>query len=150
MNPEKLDNCVKQLEVYFSIQNITDDKAQIQLATLRMGGTYLIWWESKTQIYLKGKGKVITSWTKFIKALRKKLYPLGHTQQAVMDWKCLRQGKGKIVQEFTQEFRKKALALGISLDTRETLLKYIGSLHSYLQHTLLMFNPDNFDEVCVQ
>ena len=30
------------------------------------------------------------------------------------------------------------------------MLKYIGSLHSYLQHTLLMFNPDDFDEVCVQ
>jgi len=67
-----------------------------------------------------------------------------------MDWQCLRQRKGQSVQEFTQEFRKKTLALGISLDTKETLLKYIGSLHSYLQHTLLMFNPDDFDEVCVQ
>ena len=47
-------------------------------------------------------------------------------------------------------FRKKALGLGISLDTLETLLKYIDSLHSYLQHTLLMFNPDDFEEVCVQ
>jgi len=42
------------------------------------------------------------------------------------------------------------LALGISLVTYETLLKYIGSLHSYLHHTLLMFNPNDFDEVCVQ
>lgn len=48
MNPEKLDNWVKKLEVYFHIQNITDDKTKIQLATLRMGGTALIWWESKT------------------------------------------------------------------------------------------------------
>ena len=71
-------------------------------------------------------------------------------QQVVIDWQHLRQGKGQSVQEFTQEFRKKALALGISLDTGETLLKYIDSLHSYLQHTLLMFNPDDFDEVCVQ
>ena len=62
----------------------------------------------------------------------------------------MRQGKGQSVQEFTQEFRKKALAHGISLDTRETLLKYIDSLHSYLRHTILMFNPDDFDEVCVQ
>ena len=42
------------------------------------------------------------------------------------------------------------MALGISLDTQETLLKYINSLHSYLQHILLMFNLDDFDEVCVQ
>ena len=54
------------------------------------------------------------------------------------------------MQEFTQVFRKKALALDIPLNTRETLLKYIGSLHAYLGHTLLMFNPTNFDEVCVQ
>ena len=70
-------------------------------------------------------------------------------QQVFIDWQHLRQGKGKSVQDFTQEFRKKALALGISLDARETLLKYIGSLHSYLHHTLLMFNPDDFNEVCV-
>ena len=48
INLEKLDNWVKQLEVYCRIQNITDDKTKIQLATLRMGGTTLIWWESKT------------------------------------------------------------------------------------------------------
>jgi hypothetical protein len=40
--------------------------------------------------------------------------------------------------------------LGISLDTQETLLKYIGGLHSYLQHTILMFYPTSLDEVCVQ
>ena len=42
------------------------------------------------------------------------------------------------------------MALGTPLDTCETLLKYIGNLHSYLHHTLLMFNPNEFDEVCVQ
>lgn len=71
-------------------------------------------------------------------------------QQDVIYWQYLTQGKGQNVQEFTQEFRKKKLVLGIPLDTRETLLKYISSLHSYLQHSLLMFNPDDFDEVCVQ
>jgi hypothetical protein len=40
--------------------------------------------------------------------------------------------------------------LGIPLYTQETLLKYIGGLHSYLKHTILMLNPSNFDEVCVQ
>ena len=59
-----------------------------------MGGTSLIWWESKTQIDLKRKGKFITSWTKFIKSLKKQFYPFGHTQQVVIDWKHLRQGKG--------------------------------------------------------
>ena len=38
MNPTKLDNWIKQLEVYCRIQNISDDKMKILLATLRMGG----------------------------------------------------------------------------------------------------------------
>jgi hypothetical protein len=45
---------------------------------------------------------------------------------------------------------KKRFILGISFDTQETLLKYIGGLHSYLRHTILMFNPTSLDDVCVQ
>jgi hypothetical protein len=40
--------------------------------------------------------------------------------------------------------------LGIDLSSQETLLKYIGGLHSYLRHTILMFNPTSLNEVCVQ
>ena len=40
--------------------------------------------------------------------------------------------------------------MNVALDTQETLLKYIGGMHSYLRHTLLMFNPSNLDDVCVQ
>jgi hypothetical protein len=29
-------------------------------------------------------------------------------------------------------------------------MKYIGALHSYICHTLLLFNLHNLDEVCVQ
>ena len=54
------------------------------------------------------------------------------------------------MQEYTQEFQKRALILGIPLYTQETLLKYIGGLHTYLHHMILMFNPTNLDEVCVQ
>jgi hypothetical protein len=66
-----------------------------------------------------------------------------------MEWKNLRQSKGQTVQSFTEEFRKKSLALNIPL-SYETLMNYIGSLHSYIRHTLLLFNPTNLDEVCVQ
>jgi hypothetical protein len=60
------------------------------------------------------------------------------------------QSKGQTVQSFTEEFRKKSLALNIFLDSYETLMKYIGTLHSYIPHNLLLFNPTNLDEVCVQ
>jgi hypothetical protein len=29
-------------------------------------------------------------------------------------------------------------------------MKYIGALHSYIHHTLILFNPTSIDEVCVQ
>ena len=71
-------------------------------------------------------------------------------QQAMMSWQTLRQLKGQSVQGYTQEFRKRELILGISLDSPETLLKYIGGLHSYMRHTILMFNPTSIYEVSVQ
>ena len=40
--------------------------------------------------------------------------------------------------------------MGVDLSSQDTLLKYIGGLHSYLRHTIIMFNPTNLDEVCVQ
>ena len=75
---------------------------------------------------------------------------MGYVQKAMMEWKNLRQGKDQSVQSFTQEFRKQAFALNIRIDSHETLMKYIGALHSYIRHTLLLFNPTNLDEVCVQ
>jgi hypothetical protein len=42
------------------------------------------------------------------------------------------------------------LILGIYLSSQETLLKYIGGFHIYLRHKIIMFNPTNIDEVCVQ
>jgi hypothetical protein len=68
----------------------------------------------------------------------------------MMEWKTLRQSKGQTIQSFTEEFRKKSLALNIPLDSYETLMKYICALHSYIRHTLLLFNLTSLDEVCVQ
>ena len=70
-------------------------------------------------------------------------------QQAMMSWQTLQHLKGQSIQSYTQEFRKRALTIGISLDSPETLLKYIGGLHSYLKHTILMFNPTSLDDVLV-
>jgi hypothetical protein len=62
----------------------------------------------------------------------------------------VRQSKGQTIQSFTEEFRKKALALNIPLDSYEILMKYIGTLHIYIRHTFLLFNPTSCDEFCVQ
>jgi hypothetical protein len=150
VNAEKLDNWIRQIEVYCRIQKIQDDETKIQLASLRLDSATLIWWESKTQEDMKKHGKILISWNDFIVAIKKQFYPLAYKQKATMEWKNFRQAKGQSVQSFTQEFRRRALVLGVDLSSQETLLKYIGALHSYLRHTILMFNPSNLDEVCVQ
>ena len=71
LDAEKLDNWIKQLEVYCRVQGITDDPSRIQLATLRMSGMALTWWESKIQQDLRKNGKIISVWNEFIEVLRK-------------------------------------------------------------------------------
>jgi hypothetical protein len=58
VNAEKLDNWIRQIEVYSRIQKIQDDETKIQLASLRLDGSTLIWWESKTQEEMKKNGKI--------------------------------------------------------------------------------------------
>jgi hypothetical protein len=150
MNAEKLDNWVKRIEVYCRVQKIIHDTTRIQLDTLFLSGKTLTWWESQTQVDLIQHGKIIYSWIEFTVALRNKFYPLAYIPTPMITWKHLRQGIRKIVQAYTQEFKRKALPLGIPLQTLETLLKFIGGMHSYLQHPILMFNPTNIDKVSIQ
>jgi hypothetical protein len=44
INAERLDNWVRQIVVYFSVQQFKDEATQIKLASLRLVGTSLIWW----------------------------------------------------------------------------------------------------------
>jgi hypothetical protein len=80
LNVEKLDIWIKQIEVYSRVQKIVDKAIKIKLVSLRLSGTDLIWWESKIlQFDIVQKGKVVSSWDKFIKVIRKQFYPLAYT-----------------------------------------------------------------------
>ena len=150
VNAQKLDNWIRKLEFYLRIQNFHDEETKIQLASLRMEGTTLVWWEVKTKEEIKKYGKIILSWSDLIFAMKQQFFPLAHMQKAIMDWQNFKQLKGQNFQVYTQEFRRRALLIGIDLHSQETLLKYIGGFHTYLRHTILMFNPTSLDEVCVQ
>jgi hypothetical protein len=94
VNAEKLDNWIRQIEVYSRIQKIQDDETKIQLASLRLDGSALIWWESKTQEEIKKNGKILLSWNDFIIAIKKQFYPLAYKQKATMEWQNFKQAKG--------------------------------------------------------
>ena len=137
------------VEVYCHVQHIDEEEVKVQLASLWLEGTALIWWERKLHDRSKC-GNLLSSWSEFKSTIRKQFYPLDYLHKEMMEWKTLRQSKGQIVQSFTEEFRKKVISLNIPLDSYETLMKYIGALHSYICHNLLLFNPTSLDKVCVQ
>ena len=43
-----------------------------------------------------------------------------------MDMKNFRNGKGQSLENYTQEFRRRALILGVDFTSQETLLKSLG------------------------
>ena len=75
---------------------------------------------------------------------------MGYKQNALMDWQYLRQGRGQDVQSFIEEFRKQVLSLGVEHDSPKVVTKYIESLHSYLRHLLLLFEPTIIDVTSVK
>ena len=85
VNAERLDNWVRQMEVYYSVQKIKDEATQIKLASLRLVGTALIWWQSKLQNGAQQVGNVFPSWKSFISALRKQFYPLGYKEKSLIE-----------------------------------------------------------------
>jgi len=61
LNAEKIDNYIRQIDVYYRVQNIDSERSKIQLASLRLGGTTLVWWEGRTQDDLKKHGKILST-----------------------------------------------------------------------------------------
>jgi hypothetical protein len=102
VNAEKLDNWIRQIEVYYRIQKIQDDETKIHISSLRLDSAALIWWESKTQEDMRKHGKILTSWNDFIVAIKRHFYSLSYKQKATMDWQNFRQAKGQNVKSFTQ------------------------------------------------
>jgi len=108
LNAENLDNWIRQIDVYCRVQyidNIDSERREIHVASLRLGGTTLVWWEGRTQPDLKKHGKILSTWSEFVSAIKNQFYPLAYMQQAMMSWQTLCQLKGKSVQIYTTEFR---------------------------------------------
>ena len=67
------------------IQNYHDDETKIQLASLRMEGATLVWWNVKTKEEIKKHGKIILTWNDFISTIKIKFYPLAHMHRSIMN-----------------------------------------------------------------
>ena len=74
LNAEKLDNWIRQIDVYCRVQSADSEKSKIQLADLHLQGTTLVWWEGRTQADLKKHGKILSVWSEFVSAIKKEFY----------------------------------------------------------------------------
>ena len=70
LNVEKLDNWIRQIDVYFRVKKIDLERIKIQVASLRLRQTALVWWEGRTQADLK-HGKILSTWNEFVSAIKK-------------------------------------------------------------------------------
>jgi hypothetical protein len=70
--------------VYFRVQHIDEEEVKVQLASLQLKGTALVWWERKLQDISKCVD-ILSSWSKFKSMIRNKFYPLGYLHKAMME-----------------------------------------------------------------
>jgi len=61
LNAEKLDNWIREIDVYCRVQNIDSERRKIQLASLWLGGITLVRWEGRTQADLKKHDKILST-----------------------------------------------------------------------------------------
>jgi len=61
LNAKKIDIWIRQIDVYFRVQNVDSERKKIHMASLQLGGTALVWWEGKTQADLQEHGKIIST-----------------------------------------------------------------------------------------
>jgi hypothetical protein len=81
VNVERLENWVRQMEVYCSVQQIKYESTQIKLESLRLPGTTLIWWKRKLQMARNKWVMYFHHGIFFISAHRKQFYPLGYKEK---------------------------------------------------------------------
>ena len=108
-------------------------------ARLKMGRKALLWWESFYRIRnQRGKAQV-TSWNEFKRELRKNFYPLGYEDHLFLKWHHLKQGQGKSVEDFYEEYRDYIIQLDIQDPMNKLIFKFVGGLHGNIRHELEMF-----------
>jgi len=84
VNAEKLENWIRQLEVYFKIQNLQEDDIKIQLSSLRLEGEILVWLEIKTQEEMQIHGRISIFWVEFVSTIKRQFYPLAYMKKSIM------------------------------------------------------------------
>ncbi|XP_038973019.1 uncharacterized protein LOC120105044 [Phoenix dactylifera] len=135
VDAEKLDSWIDQLETYFTLYGFSSHE-KVAFARLKLSSHALAWWNS----YLKDNSDKEVTWGEFSRLLRQEFYPMGYSQDRWFRWHNLKQRHNQTVQEYTTEFRRLAVTLGISLDNEDVFTKYVAGLHRQIQNEIRLYN----------
>ena len=91
----------------------------------------------------------ITKWEVFKNLIKSHFYPTRYEENQLIHWHYFWQNSRKTTQEYTNEFRKQVIMMGISPTNLDVLLKYLGSLHNHLKRHFILFKPKTIDETYV-
>jgi hypothetical protein len=139
---DKLDGWIDRLESYFDIYGY-DDSRRLAIARLKLASHALVWWNAHLRTY----GSRGLTWEAFKVLLKEQFYPVGYDEKRWQNWLFLKQAD-KGVQDYTTEFRRQALGLGISLNNAETLRKYLAGLRDELRKEVTLIPITNISEAC--
>jgi hypothetical protein len=93
-----------------------------------------------------GKSPMVMKWEDFKALLKSQFYPIGYEDEQLMKWQYLREEQGQGVQEYTFEFRRQAIRLGISLEEPGVVVKYLGGLFIHIRRQLQLHGVKIIDE----
>jgi hypothetical protein len=127
----KLNLWLKQLEVYFIIHNIDEEKKK-SFSQLKLEGHALNWWEIHRKTLRLEGDKPLAKWKVFKILIKSQFYPIGYVEDKCIYWKHFRKRKRKSVQEYTTKFIKMIIMMDISPKNIDILLKYLGGLQNHL------------------
>lgn len=144
----KLNHWLQQLEVYFSVHHIEEGQ-KISFARLKLEGHALTWWESHMETLRLEEEPLVAEWEDFKTIINSYFYPIGYVEDQWIRWHYFRQNLGQSLQEYTTEFKKMAIMLGISPKNPNVLLKYLEGLHRHLCEQVMLFKPKSVEEACV-
>ncbi|KAJ9542817.1 hypothetical protein OSB04_029323 [Centaurea solstitialis] len=131
IDAEKLDSWIDQLETYFTLYGFSS-KEKVSFARLKLTSHALAWWNS----HLKTVDEEEIGWKEFTHLIRHEYYPMGYSQERWSRWHNFRQQRGQSVQEYTTEFQRLAVTLGISTENEDVFTKYVAGLHQQIRNEL--------------
>ena len=70
-----------------------------------------------------GKTPILMKWEDFNLLLKSHFYPIGYEEEKLIKWKYIWQEWGQGVKEYTYEFRKQAIRMGLSLEESVMVVK---------------------------